>query len=87
MLMPVPPLSLPAVGGDADEASASEAVRLFYVTQATNRPPTFVAMTNEPDAVHFSYQRYVINSLRERFGFEGTPVRVFYRKRCRCEEV
>jgi GTP-binding protein len=60
-----------------------KAVRLLYVTQASSRPPTFVAVANEPDAVHFSYQRYVINALRKRFGFEGTPVKVFYRRRRR----
>ena len=59
----------------------NKAVRLFYVTQASTRPPTFVATANEPKAVQRSYQRYVINSLRKRFGFEGTPVRVFYRRR------
>ncbi|MGF1469796.1 MAG: ribosome biogenesis GTPase Der [Sandaracinaceae bacterium] len=62
-----------------------KAVRLYYVTQAQVRPPTFVVVTNEPDAVHFSYQRYVVNQLRARFGFAGTPVRVFYRARSRRE--
>ncbi len=60
-----------------------KAVRLFYVTQASTRPPTFVAVTNEPDAIHFSYERYVANRIRERFGFEGTPIRVLYRRRRR----
>lgn len=55
------------------------AVRLYYVTQATVAPPTFVAVSNHPDRVHFSYKRYVINQLRKRFGFEGCPVRVYYR--------
>ncbi len=54
-------------------------VRLYYVTQAQTAPPTFIAVTNYPDAVHFSYQRYVMNSIRERFGFVGTPLRVFYK--------
>ena len=61
----------------------NRAVRLYYVTQAQVSPPTFVVVTNEPDAVHFSYQRYVVNQIRERFGFEGTPVRVFYRRKKR----
>ncbi len=56
-------------------------VRLFYITQASTRPPGFVVSTNRPDSVHFSYQRYVANQLRKRFGFEGTPIRVFFRKR------
>jgi GTP-binding protein len=54
-------------------------VRLYYVTQARTAPPTFIVSTNHPDRVHFSYQRYVQNQLRERFGLHGTPVRVHYR--------
>ena len=54
-------------------------VRLYYITQVTAAPPTFVIMTNEPKGVHFSYQRYVINQIRKRFGFRGTPIRVRYR--------
>lgn len=57
--------------------------RLYYVTQAEVRPPTFVVMTNEPEGVHFSYQRYVVNQIRERFGFRATPIRVRYRGRDR----
>ncbi len=60
-----------------------KAIRLFYVTQAATRPPTFIAIANDPKYIHFSYQRYVINAIRKRFGFEGVPVRVFYRKRRR----
>jgi len=55
------------------------AVRLYYVTQVSVAPPTFVIMTNEPKGVHFSYQRYVVNQIRKRFGFKGTPIRVRYR--------
>jgi len=57
----------------------NRSVRLYYVTQAQVAPPTFVVASNYPDRVHFSYRRYVVNQLRERFGFEGTPIRVFYR--------
>ncbi|MCA9580984.1 MAG: ribosome biogenesis GTPase Der, partial [Myxococcales bacterium] len=64
---------------------AQRAVRLYFVTQAQVRPPTFVAVTNFPDHVHWSYQRYIVNQLRERFGFEGTPIRVRYRGRKRDE--
>jgi GTP-binding protein len=60
-------------------------VRLYYVTQAETHPPRFVVVTNEPQAVHFSYQRYVVNAIRERFGFEGTPVRVTYKQKQRRE--
>lgn len=55
------------------------AVRLYYITQVSVAPPTFVIMTNEPKGVHFSYQRYVMNQIRKRFGFKGTPIRVRYR--------
>lgn len=54
-------------------------IRIYYVTQASVRPPTFIAVTNFKDRVHFSYKRYVVNQLRKRFGYEGTPVRVIYR--------
>lgn len=59
--------------------SGGRSVRLYYVTQARAAPPVFVVSTNQPDRVHFSYQRYVSNQIRERFGFEGTPVIVHYR--------
>ena len=60
-------------------------VRLYYVTQTQVSPPTFTIIANYPDAVHFSYQRYVVNQIRAAFGFEGTPVRVFYKPRRRRE--
>ncbi|MEM6955807.1 MAG: ribosome biogenesis GTPase Der [Myxococcota bacterium] len=61
----------------------NRAPRLYYVTQAQTRPPVFVVVTNHPKYVHFSYQRYVVNQIRERFGFEGTPIRVRYRDKDR----
>jgi GTP-binding protein len=57
----------------------NRSVRLYYATQVQASPPTFVIASNYPERVHFSYRRYVVNQLRERFGFEGTPIRVFYR--------
>jgi GTP-binding protein len=54
-------------------------VRLYYITQASIAPPTFVIMCNQPKDVHFSYRRYVVNQIRKRFGFKGTPIRVRYR--------
>jgi GTP-binding protein len=56
-----------------------KSVRLYYATQASVRPPTFVVYTNYPDLMHFSYQRYIQNRLREAFGFEGTPLRLLLR--------
>ncbi|HQY65046.1 MAG: ribosome biogenesis GTPase Der [Myxococcales bacterium] len=60
-----------------------KAPRLYYVTQADVAPPTFVILTSAPEAIHFSYRRYVVNQLRKKFGFEGVPVRVHYKARRR----
>jgi len=63
--------------------SGGRAPRLYYITQAETAPPLFVVQSSSPESVHFSYQRFVINQLREQFGFEGVPVRVVYRERRR----
>jgi GTPase len=51
-------------------------VKLYYAAQVKNRPPTFKCFMNYPDGIHFSYRRYLINTLRKKFGFVGTPVRL-----------
>ena len=51
-------------------------MKLYYAAQVTKRPPTFKCFMNYPDGIHFSYRRYLINSLRKKFGFVGTPVRL-----------
>lgn len=56
-------------------------LRIFYCTQATTRPPTFVFFCNNKELFHFSYQRYLENQIRETFGLEGTPVRIIVRER------
>lgn len=56
-------------------------VKFFYVTQAETVPPTFVFFTNKPEWVHFSYQRYLENKIREAEPFPGTPVRLRFRAR------
>lgn len=58
-------------------------IRLYYITQAQTRPPTFVISVNQPDGMHFSYQRYLQNQLRDTFGFVGTPVRLYARAKTR----
>jgi GTP-binding protein len=63
--------------------SGGKAPRLYYITQAEVAPPTFVVIASAPDAVHFSYRRFVVNQLRKAFGFEGVPVRVHYRDKRR----
>lgn len=54
-------------------------IKLYYATQVGTRPPTFVVFTNRPEGIHFSYERYLANKLREAFGFTGTPLRLFFR--------
>jgi GTP-binding protein len=65
--------SLPLMGG--------QRVKIFYGTQVGVKPPTFVFFVNYPEKVHFSYQRYLINQLRQEFGMDQTPIRVYFRKR------
>jgi GTP-binding protein len=60
---------------------AGKAPRLYYVTQASIRPPTFVVKASHPQAVPASYRRYVMNAIRKQFGFEGVPLRVAYKQR------
>jgi GTP-binding protein len=55
--------------------------KLFFMTQVGTRPPSFVIKTNTDRDLHFSYQRYLENQLREAFGFTGTPIRFAFRKR------
>lgn len=56
-------------------------VKLYYVTQASTEPPTFVFFCNAPQNVHFSYRRYLENTLRKQFGFTGTPIVIRIRGR------
>ncbi len=58
-------------------------VRLNYITQVSIAPPTFVITTNYPEGIHFSYERYLVNKMREVFGFEGVPLRLHFRKKNR----
>lgn len=54
-------------------------LKILYATQVKIKPPTFVIFVNEPEIMHFSYQRYLENKLREAFGFEGTPLQMIIR--------
>lgn len=56
-------------------------LKIYYMTQASTRPPTFVSFVNRKELFHFSYQRYLENQIREVFGLEGTPVRFVIRER------
>lgn len=56
-------------------------IKFFYTTQVSTKPPTFVSFANYPDAVHFSYKRYLINRIREDAGLGKTPLRLYFRPR------
>lgn len=60
-------------------AKGGRPLKIYYMTQASVQPPTFVLFVNDPQLLHFSYTRYLENRLRETFGFEGTPLRLIVR--------
>jgi GTP-binding protein len=56
-------------------------IKFYYSTQVTTKPPTFVCFVNYPQAVHFSYKRFLINQIREQAGLDKTPIRILFRQR------
>ena len=82
-------LSTPVVNNAVQQAMAahslprrgSRQLKIHYATQAEVNPPTFVFFVNYPELVHFSYQRYLENRLRQSFGFDGTPIRFVFKSR------
>lgn len=56
-------------------------LKIFYATQSSTKPPTFVIFVNNKELFHFSYERYLVNQIRKEFGLEGTPVRVIVREK------
>lgn len=70
-----------AVAKISPPAHRGRPVKIRYATQAETRPPTFVFFVNEAGGLHFSYQRYLANRIREAYGFMGTPIRLIFRGR------
>jgi GTP-binding protein len=62
-------------------------VRILYGVQTAVRPPSFMLFTNVASELHFSYERYLMNQLREEFGFEGTPIRLTFRRRAETQKA
>jgi GTP-binding protein len=58
-------------------------VKLYYITQAATRPPTFYVSTNQPAAIGYAYRRYLVNQIRKTYPFEGSPLRLTFRGRGR----
>ena len=65
----------------APPSDKGKALRVYYATQVSVKPPTFVLFVNDSKLMHFSYQRYLENNIREAFGFAGTPVHFIVRER------
>lgn len=61
-------------------------LRIYYGTQVSTKPPTFVIFVNDKSLFHFSYERYLVNQIRKEFGLEGTPVRIIAREKGEKEE-
>lgn len=70
-----------AVAMQQPPSDKGKRLKLFYMTQVSTKPPTFVVFVNSKELMHFSYQRYIENRIRETFGFTGTPIRMFIRER------
>ena len=64
---------------DRGTSPASRKIKIYYITQAATSPPTFILFTNQLRPLHFSFQRFLENQLRERFHFIGTPIRFIQR--------
>ena len=62
-------------------------LKIFYMTQPSTKPPTFVVFCNNKDLFHFSYQRYLINQIRKEFGMQGTPIRLIIREKSEKFEI
>ena len=58
-------------------------LKIYYMTQASTKPPTFVCFVNRAELFHFSYRRYIENQIRETFGLDGTPIVMLVRERDR----
>ena len=56
-------------------------LRIYYMTQASTKPPTFVVFVNDKELFHFSYERYLVNQVRKEFGLQGTPIRIICREK------
>ncbi|MCH5281199.1 MAG: ribosome biogenesis GTPase Der [Lachnospiraceae bacterium] len=70
-----------AVALQQPPADKGKRLRLYYMTQVSVKPPTFVIFVNDKELMHFSYQRYIENKVREAFGFRGTPLHFIIRER------
>ena len=70
-----------AVAMQQPPSDKGKRLRLYYITQVSVKPPTFVIFVNDKELMHFSYTRYIENQIRDTFGFKGTPLHFIIRER------
>ena len=70
-----------AVAMQQPPSDKGKRLRLYYITQVSVKPPTFVIFVNDRELMHFSYTRYIENQIRNAFGFKGTPLKFIIRER------
>lgn len=70
-----------AVAMNPTPTDKGKRLRIYYTTQVAVKPPTFVVFVNDPELLHFSYERFLENRIRDAFGFEGTPIKIYARER------
>ncbi len=70
-----------AVAMNPTPTDKGKRLRIYYATQVAVKPPAFVVFVNDPELLHFSYERFLENRIRDAFGFEGTPIKIFARER------
>ena len=70
-----------AVAMQQPPSDKGKRLRLYYITQVSVKPPTFVIFVNDKELMHFSYTRYIENQIRNAFGFKGTPLKFIIRER------
>ena len=73
------PMIVLFTGSDWEGTDKGRRLKIYYMTQTSVAPPTFVVFCNSVQLFHFSYQRYIENCLRETFGFVGTPIKLIIR--------
>lgn len=70
-----------AVAMNSTPTHNGQRLKIYYATQVAIKPPSFVVFVNDPELMHFSYERFLENRIRDAFGFEGTPIKIFARAR------
>ncbi|MBA4536070.1 ribosome biogenesis GTPase Der [Bacillus aquiflavi] len=74
-------IMMDAVAMNPTPTDKGKRLKIYYATQVSTKPPTFVIFVNDPELLHFSYKRFLENQIRDAFGFKGTPIKIFARAR------